>query len=184
MIRAYSSSTRSSVTLSSQKHSPPADMYLPVSTLPILDAVAHRTGRGYGAVCLPPLSSDLYAPTLTEYVAVSSVAPSFPLRGAEHRSQYYRSLGFTTFYAYMMDPGPATLDVARKLAKRKDVTFSPIRWALPAPWMRSHMIRNATVRKFRVQPDAWHLFNDEVLSPEREKGLGLANEGEGDVRLW
>lgn len=48
-------------TLSLPSLPPPSDSFLPVAALPILDVEKHRAARGSLAVCLPPLTGDLYA---------------------------------------------------------------------------------------------------------------------------
>lgn len=55
-------SIRSFVAISLPGLEPPADVFSPVTLLPVLDPVEHRTGKGPIGVCLPPLSGEIYAP--------------------------------------------------------------------------------------------------------------------------
>ncbi|KAK4046177.1 hypothetical protein OIV83_006286 [Microbotryomycetes sp. JL201] len=153
------------VTLSLENLPPPADVFLPATALPVLDADKHVTGRGRGAVCLPPLSTDLYAPVIRDFLS------------------YYRGLGFDRFYAYILDPGPETIRVLRDVA-REDPSFTPIRWALPKTWMKSGSFLQAPSREFRVDPSQWNIKGIEQLPPQVEFDIGVTTDNERDVRIW
>ncbi|KAK4049364.1 hypothetical protein OIO90_005493 [Microbotryomycetes sp. JL221] len=153
------------VTLSLPHLPPPADVFLPVSPLPVLDGEKHVTGTGRGAVCLPPLSTDLYAPVIRDFLS------------------YYRGLGFDRFYAYLLDPGPETIRVLRDIA-REDPSFTPIRWALPKTWMKSASFLQSPSRDFRVDPYEWNIPGIENLPAEVEFDVGVTTDNERDVRIW
>ncbi|KAM0790394.1 hypothetical protein ACM66B_003276 [Microbotryomycetes sp. NB124-2] len=153
------------VTLSLENLPPPADVFLPATALPVLDADKHVTGTGRGAVCLPPLSTDLYAPVIRDFLS------------------YYRGLGFDRFYAYILDPGPETIRVLRQLA-REDPSFTPIRWALPKTWMKSGSFLQSPSRDFRVDPAQWNIKGIEQLPPQVEFDIGVTTDNERDVRIW
>lgn len=130
-----------------------------------VDPTAHLTGSaGPSAVCLSPLVGDAYAPHLRTFAA------------------YYRALGFSLFYPYLLDPGPATLAVLRELALEDGV--NPIRWGLPQAWTGETSDWQRSHRQFAVEVDEWDLPGMEMLAAEVEFELGTSRFKDADVKLW
>lgn len=152
-------------TLSLPSLPPAPSTFLPVSILPRLDTAKHITGAGPTAMCMPPLTGDIYAPYLRDFVA------------------HYRALGFTRFWTYLLDPGPKTLEVMRELALDEEIT--PVRWALPKGWLYSAQVEDyRPQRGFAVHPSRWNVPGIEPLPKEVEDTLGVSQNGEFDVRVW
>ncbi|KAM0792097.1 hypothetical protein ACM66B_004801 [Microbotryomycetes sp. NB124-2] len=152
-------------TLSTTDISPPTDSFVPVTALPLLDSAQHTTGKGSAAVCLPALVGDLYAPYLSDFVA------------------YYRTLGFTQIYTYLLDPGPHSLEVLQKLGQEVGVT--PVRFGLHKN-VKTNMRDDQST--FAVPPSDWSISGIDVLEGDDEFELaGLAKGGaaqERSVRTW
>lgn len=134
-------------------------MFKHVALLPKFDPVRHRQGSGTGAVCLQPLVGNTYAPSMRDFLA------------------YYRALGFTDFYAYLLDPAPETLALMADLAR--ETGFHPIRWALPVEWSNSW-------KPYRVHPREWGLKGIPKLSAQEEERYAYSgsNPPKLDVRVW
>ena len=143
---------------------PTLDGFLPVGVLPEFDRDEHQTGEGPLAVCLPPLIGDIYAHEMRDFV------------------EYYRALGVTQFYSYVMDPGPASLDVLRRLAKADD--FQVVRWGVPIGWQFESVAHQQPKQDFLVDPATWRIPGLEPLDPIIENGLGITEDGFFDIRLW
>lgn len=155
---------RSYVSLSMGQIQPTLDGFLPVGVLPEFDRDEHQTGEGPLAVCLPPLIGDIYAHEMRDFV------------------EYYRALGVTQFYSYVMDPGPASLDVLRRLAKADD--FQVVRWGVPIGWQFESVAHQQPKQDFLVDPATWRIPGLEPLDPIIENGLGITEDGFFDIRLW
>ncbi|SCV66935.1 BQ2448_5581 [Microbotryum intermedium] len=156
------------VTLSLVDLPPPADVFLPVTAVPQLNTEAHRSGNGSAAICLAPLTGDLFAPTAVM---------------ADHMA-HYQALGFSKYYIYLLDPGPKTLETLRALVDRNPDGIELIRWGLPQGWKKSTVVGHYASRKFQVKPSLWDLPGVGELPPEEEFELGDYSGGEHDVRLW
>lgn len=98
--------------------------------------------------------------------------------------QYYRALGFTRMYTYLLNPGPRTLKVIQAIRDEDDAALVPIRWSMPQAWIRSSRIRHAPAREFLVDPALWNLTGVETISEDEENLLGVPNGGDGDVDIW
>jgi len=151
-------------TLSLPRLDPPADVFLPVTVLPRVDPKGHQTGEGPTAMCMPPLTGDIYAPYLRDFVA------------------HYRALGFQRFYIYLLDPGPKSLDVIRDLALDDDVV--PVRWGLPKGWLYSELAKSMPDKGYDVHPTEWDVPGIDNLPLGVEQTLGVSQNGEFDVRVW
>jgi hypothetical protein len=156
-------------------------VFLPVTYLPVLNSAQHVTGRGRGGVCLPPLSTNLYAPVIRDFVSVRLPRALRRCSKLTTLPQYYRALGFDKFYAYLLDPGLETLDVIREMA-RDDPSFIPIRWGLPKSWTKSGIYMQSPSRDFLVDPHLWDIPGLEPLPPDVEFDLGVSAGNERDVR--
>ncbi|SCV68215.1 BQ2448_336 [Microbotryum intermedium] len=154
-------------TITAIDQEPPADVFTRVRPIAALDVEKHRTGRGQGAVCIAPLHGDLYAPVLRDHLS------------------YQKSLGFTKIYAYLLDPGPVTLAIVRELAST-DPDFVPIRWGIPQEWATKARTKNTHMHHhFAVDPSEWNVRGIDVLDPEREELLGVADNGDHPtVGIW
>ncbi|KAM0746873.1 hypothetical protein T439DRAFT_110895 [Meredithblackwellia eburnea MCA 4105] len=152
------------VTLSLPTLNPPSDVFTEVHHLPKLDSAQHRTGHGPTGVCLPPLTGDLYAPFLRDFVA------------------YYRALGFTHFFPYLFNPGPETLRVLRDIARDENIRL--VRFGMPAGWTWSGVHQQKPNRNFHVDPTLWSIPGVGSLPPDVELGLGGTVNGEYDVQIW
>ncbi|KDE02145.1 hypothetical protein MVLG_07282, partial [Microbotryum lychnidis-dioicae p1A1 Lamole] len=132
--------------------SPAPDAFIFARSVAALDVDEHRTGRGQGAVCLAPLRGELYSSSVKDHVS------------------YQKSLGFTRIYIYLLDPGPITLSVLRKLASA-DPDIVLVRWGILKNWA----IGSGSLRgTFAVDPSRWNLPGIEPLEPAREALLGTA----------
>ncbi|SGY49733.1 BQ5605_C001g00810 [Microbotryum silenes-dioicae] len=141
--------------------SPAPDAFILARSVAALDVDEHRTGRGQGAVCLAPLRGELYSSSVKDHVS------------------YQKSLGFTRIYIYLLDPGPITLSVLRKLASA-DPDIVLVRWGILKNWViRSDSLRGT----FAVDPSRWNLPGIEPLEPAREALLGMAQSERG-VGFW
>ena len=143
---------------------PAPDAFLPVTVLPRVDPQAHKTGEGPTAMCMPPLTGDIYAPYLRDFVA------------------HYRALGFEKFYIYLLDPGPKSLAVIRDLALDDEIL--PVRWALPKGWLYSQLSQGIPDKGYEVHPTEWDVPGIGNLEREVEQALGVSQNGEWDVRVW
>ncbi|SCZ89997.1 BZ3500_MvSof-1268-A1-R1_Chr1-3g01713 [Microbotryum saponariae] len=154
-------------TLTSIGQAPPADVFIHVRSIAPLDVEKHRSGRGPGAICIAPLHGELYAPVLRDHLS------------------YQRSLGFTKVYAYLLDPGPITLAVVRELAAT-DPDFVPIRWGIPQEWAtKARTAHTHMNHDFAVDPSEWNVRGIDVLDPQREELLGVADDGDHPtVGIW
>ncbi|KAL8277457.1 hypothetical protein RQP46_010179 [Phenoliferia psychrophenolica] len=117
------------------------DAFKRVQPLPRVDPVQHARGIGSAAVCLQPMTGDIYAPSMRDYVS------------------YYRALGFTDFYAYLLDPGPEALVILRELAQEPG--FHPVRWTIPNEW-------NEKRQPYHVNPNSWAIPELAVLTNNEE----------------
>lgn len=144
---------------------PTPSSFLPVTPLAKVDPHSHKSGDGPTAMCLPPLTGDLYAPYLRDFVA------------------HYRALGFERFYVYLLDPGPKSLAVMRELALDDEV--EAVRWGLPKGWLYSQMGEGGIPQRgYEVRPAEWAVPGVEDLGEEVEASLGVSQNGEWDVRVW
>ncbi|SGY41213.1 BQ5605_C003g02484 [Microbotryum silenes-dioicae] len=145
---------------------PPADVFVPVTAIPRLDTEAHRSGNGSAAICLAPLTGDVFAPVMAHHMA------------------HYQALGFSKYYIYLLDPGPKTLETLRGLVDRNPDGIELVRWGLPQGWKKSNIVGHHASRKFQVEPSLWNLPGVNELTPEVEFEMGDYSSGEQDVRLW
>ncbi|KAL8293012.1 hypothetical protein RQP46_000706 [Phenoliferia psychrophenolica] len=147
------------VSLSMAADPPPPTAFIRAKALPRFDAEQHHLGVGPGAVCLQPLVGDTYASSMRDFVA------------------YYRALGFTDFYAYLLDPGPETIAVLREMAHEPG--FKPIRWTLPVEWLFSR-------KGYQVEPQNWEIPGLPLLSAEEEFHYGYSGSSPPklDVAVW
>ncbi|KDE08502.1 hypothetical protein MVLG_01282 [Microbotryum lychnidis-dioicae p1A1 Lamole] len=154
-------------TLTPIDQSPPADVFMHVRSIAPLDVEKHRSGRGPGAICIAPLHGELYAPVLGDHLS------------------YQRSLGFTKVYAYLLNPGPITPAVVRELAAT-DPHFVPIRWGIPQEWATQARTAHTHMNHdFAVDPSEWKVRGIDVLDPQREELLGVADDGDyPTVGIW
>ncbi|KAK4705636.1 hypothetical protein P7C70_g579, partial [Phenoliferia sp. Uapishka_3] len=145
--------------VSTATHPPPTHTFKRVKPLPIFDAAQHRLGTGPGAVCLQPLVGDTYAASMRDFMV------------------YYRALGFTDFYAYLLDPGPETIAIIRELVHEEG--FHAVRWTLPLEWLASH-------KDYRVDPHEWEISGVPTLSREDEYHYSYSgsNPPKADVGVW
>ncbi|SCZ99507.1 BZ3500_MvSof-1268-A1-R1_Chr3-1g06046 [Microbotryum saponariae] len=141
--------------------SPPPDAFILARSVAALDVDEHRTGRGQGAVCLAPLRGELYSSSIKDHIS------------------YQKSLGFTRIYIYLLDPGPITLSVLRKLASA-DPDIVLVRWGILKDWF---ITPEPLRRTFAVDPSQWNLPGIEPLEPAREALLGTARTSQS-VALW
>jgi hypothetical protein len=151
-------------TLSLPTLEPPPDVFLPVTVLAKVDPQEHKTGEGPTAMCMPPLTGDIYAPYLRDFVA------------------HYRALGFEKFYIYLLDPGPKSLAVIRDLALDDEIL--PVRWTLPKGWLYSQLQQTIPDKGYEVHPSEWDVPGIDNLELEVEQTLGVSQNGEWDVRVW
>ncbi|KAK4052949.1 hypothetical protein OIO90_004073 [Microbotryomycetes sp. JL221] len=159
-------------TLSTDDISPPSDVFVPVTPLPILDQSHHVTGQGTAAVCLPALINDLYAPLLEDFIA------------------YYKTLGFNQIYAYLLDPGTHSLAMMRDFTSLKrlqsTVKLTPIRFGLHKGLKKSVSNRPESI-SFQISPSDWNIKGIDVLQGDDEfelTGLGNPTAAESDIRTW
>lgn len=172
------------VTLSMPSVPPPSDVFVPVVPLHVLDIPEHRKGEGSAAVCLPPLTGDLYARGSAFFAPSRSSLTSDPREAfiADYIS-YYQALGFEHFYAYMLDPGPQSLEAMRRVANA-DATVQPIRFALHQGLKYSATYKQEPSRNLRVDPSEWKLPGVGLLDGDTEFEMGGLGNGQNDIRLW
>ncbi|KAK4048807.1 hypothetical protein OIV83_004573 [Microbotryomycetes sp. JL201] len=152
-------------TLSTAHIAPPSDTFVSVTALPTLDTSQHISGKGSAAVCVPALIGDLYAPLLADFVA------------------YYRTLGFSQIYAYLLDPGRNALDQVARLGKQSSNSgVTPIRFGLHKNLKTSFEAGSST---YAVPPSDWNIDGIDVLDGDDEFELaGMANGNAQSVRTW
>ncbi|KAM0752332.1 hypothetical protein T439DRAFT_324412 [Meredithblackwellia eburnea MCA 4105] len=148
------------VSLSTESHPPPTNVFKRAPMLPQFDPVAHKEGRGTGAVCLQPLIGNTYAPSMRDFIA------------------YYETIGFSDFFVYLLDPAPETLAIIRDLA-REHPGFKPIRWGLHLDWLDSRS-------PYRVDPRDWNVQGVPQLQAHEEYQYGYSgsNPPKQDVQVW
>ncbi|KAI5477834.1 hypothetical protein MNV49_005918 [Pseudohyphozyma bogoriensis] len=150
------------VTLAKPALPPPPSAFVPVTNLPPIPK-NHNEGLGHGAVCIQPIVGDTYAYSFPDFL------------------QYYKALGFSDFYAYLLDPGPILLGVIAELVRNPlpGITVHPIRWTLPREWLKS-------TKPYMVDPRDWGIPGMEILSGEEEAKYAYSGGAPPklDVDIW
>lgn len=96
---------------------------------------------------------------------------------------YYKVLGFSKIYAYILDPGPETLKVIRRVSDA-DATLQPIRWAVHQSFKHSTTDQHKPFRNFLVDPDLWNVPAIATLDDDDEFEMGGVVSHERDFRMW